>query len=396
MIIETTFKQIDKSRKNMHLSKLLSNKRTILFGVTPDLEKWIAEYKYWNINPVYIVDHDPAIQNQLISELLVKSPHVLKFENLEDVVVIITKETKETINFLNDLGFILGENIIDRELNTLYSGGLIYGKHNLLATGHSTRNGGLYHINLKNNSLNIHMEGKDLRGICKDDLGYTVVDADTIYCLDHNFIPYFQRKLGGEQSNFHGIAYSTGLYYLIDSSTNTILVISKQELEVIKKVNFSKNNEDIHHINDIHVDGDHIYVSMISLTGARKEFWAKLKDGAIIKLDRLEMKIQEIVKEKLYFPHSVRVIDGSLLYCESFESNFCDGFKEIARFNGFTRGIEFDGMLYYIGQSTFRRKYNKEQLEHTCIDTGIHVFDPIYKISKFISTPADIYGLLLI
>ena len=66
-------------------------------------------------------------------------------------------------------------------------------------------------------------------------------------------------------------------------------------------------------------------------------------------------------------------------------------FQVIGTFPGFTRGLDFDGRFFYIGQSRNRNhsKYLGKS-DNISIDSSIIIFDPITKVSKSIFLPTDI------
>jgi hypothetical protein len=60
------------------------------------------------------------------------------------------------------------------------------------------------------------------------------------------------------------------------------------------------------------------------------------------------------LKEGIYEPHSIRYCNGSFVYCESGMKKFvCEDETQI-RLPGYTRGVDFDEMFYYVGLSEDR------------------------------------------
>ena len=74
--------------------------------------------------------------------------------------------------------------------------------------------------------------------------------------------------------------------------------------------------------------------------------------------------------------------------------------KVIGEFPAFTRGLDHDGIFYYIGQSR-NRNYSKNlgTSKNISIDAGIIVFDSHTKASRFLQLPSkvsEIHSILLL
>ena len=69
-------------------------------------------------------------------------------------------------------------------------------------------------------------------------------------------------------------------------------------------------------------------------------------------------------------------------------------------FPGFTRGLDFDGQFYYVGQSK-NRNYSKVvgRSNNISVDCSVIVFDPIRKVSRSFQFPieiGEIHSILLV
>jgi hypothetical protein len=261
-----------------------------------------------------------------------------------------------------------------------------------LVTGYGN-GGGLYQINLQNDRIEKYMEG-DLRDICRDHKGYAVVDNHSIFFLDQQLKIYNRHILSDDNLDLHGICYDNGFYYIVETYTNSIKIMSADTLKIEEQLNIKTDKEDLHHINDICVSQEGLYVSMISLSGLPKSFWRDFQDGAIIELDKTNLQPKRIIKDYLSFPHSVKLFNDQIYFCESLKFNLSCVNGVIARFDGFTRGLEFDGTLFYVGQSVFRSTI-PSNVDSVSIEAGIHVFDPVFKLKRFIKMPVqNIYAIL--
>jgi hypothetical protein len=69
----------------------------------------------------------------------------------------------------------------------------------------------------------------------------------------------------------------------------------------------------------------------------------------------------------------------------------------LATFNGFMRGLEFNGKYCYIGQSQQRHVTRLRDRPNTSIDCGIHILDLDSHVSRFeqLNDLQDIYQIAL-
>ena len=97
----------------------------------------------------------------------------------------------------------------------------------------------------------------------------------------------------------------------------------------------------------------------------------------------------------LWMPHNVQMINGSLHILNSLQGQLLtNNLQVVGEFPAFTRGLDYDGQYYYIGQSR-NRNYSK----NISIDAGIIVFDEYTKASRFLQLPpkiSEIHSIVLI
>jgi hypothetical protein len=155
---------------------------------------------------------------------------------------------------------------------------------------------------------------------------------------------------------------------------------------------------DIHHVNDIAINGDSLYLSMISTKGLDKKNWWRFDDGAIIELDKLTLEFRRFERRNLKYPHSVKVFNNEMYVCQSKDGNLTKiNDNAITKFNGFTRGLDYDGRFFYVGQSLFRGTL--DQNNHFNLDAGIHIYDTFSNFSRFINLSCyykELYGIQVI
>ncbi|MBF0254443.1 MAG: DUF4915 domain-containing protein, partial [Candidatus Omnitrophica bacterium] len=138
-----------------------------------------------------------------------------------------------------------------------------------------------------------------------------------------------------------------------------------------------------HHINDVCVWEDDLYVSMFSETGKVSE---EVFDGAILQYDLPRRKKVKTVIGHLSQPHSVKVFDGKLYFLDSLKGNFRDASGEVlSSFSGFVRGLDFDGRYWYVGQSVNRYISRMQGVSNNIsMDSGIIAIDAHSKASRFL------------
>ena len=107
------------------------------------------------------------------------------------------------------------------------------------------------------------------------------------------------------------------------------------------------------------------------------------------------------IAQNLWMPHNIQMINGSLHVLNSLEGQLLkNNLQVIGEFPAFTRGLGFDGVYYFIGQSRNRNhSKNLGVSKNISIDAGIIVFDEHTKASRFLQLPpkiSEIHSILLI
>ena len=137
---------------------------------------------------------------------------------------------------------------------------------------------------------------------------------------------------------------------------------------------------------------------MFSLTG---NFKNDIFDGVVLEIDIPTGRILSPVITDLWMPHNICMFNGSLTVLDSLRGGLLQNNAQvIGRFPGFTRGLDSDGVYYYIGQSK-NRNYSKTIgiSKNISIDTAIIVFDEHTKVSRSIQLPpklSEIHSVLVI
>ena len=196
-------------------------------------------------------------------------------------------------------------------------------------------------------------------------------------------------------SRAHGISYniSNKNYYITCSNLDCTIEYNSSFKET-RRFNISEkymknNNEAFHHCNDNLSYNGSLFVSMFSSTGNWKN---DVFDGCIAEFDLNTGKRLNDVCTGLYMPHNVKMYNDSIHILDSLRGHLrCVNFSIQGSFPGFTRGLDYDGEFYYVGQSKNR---NFSQIlglsNNISISCGIIIFNNLNKISRFISTPMNI------
>ena len=154
--------------------------------------------------------------------------------------------------------------------------------------------------------------------------------------------------------------------------------------------------QDHHHINDVYVYKDSIFISMISRSG----WWQKgVHDGCIIETNLKRKGKFNVVIDQLAFPHSITIIDNKLYTLEAVKGNIRIGSDRIVmQLPGFLRGLASGGGdVIYVGQSRARRlKETYDQYYNVSMDSGIYVVNIQEGIFRFIHLPemCDVYSIM--
>ncbi|MDF2647225.1 MAG: hypothetical protein K0Q73_3030 [Paenibacillus sp.] len=274
----------------------------------------------------------------------------------------------------------------------------------ILITSHNTSTDGIYELDLKTNSIK-HLFKGNFGGLKKYNNHYYVLkrDYNQLWILDNHLNQISQLPLDkfSNIDDLHGLDISNdGYIYIVGSSRNKVLIINQITMKKEGELILTNENEDFHHINDICVTDDSLYLSMFSIHNEWTTF--EFSDGAIVKFDRRSLLPKAVVGHGLRGPHSVLISEDNLFFCDSLNLNVSKvnlkskNIFVVAQFHGFTRGLFLDNDILIVGQSEMRhiqRLNNK--FNNISLDAGIHIFDLKSNISQFIKLPVtNIYSVI--
>lgn len=136
---------------------------------------------------------------------------------------------------------------------------------------------------------------------------------------------------------------------------------------------------------------------MFSISGNWKK---EVFDGGILEINLKDNNKQTLINN-LWMPHNVKYINGSLHILDSLRGGLLfNNFTLQGTFPAFTRGLNYDNGYYYIGQSR-NRNFSRfiGVSNNISVDTGIIIFNPELKISRFLqfsNSISEIHSVLLI
>ena len=391
------------------LNKNLDSREIVLFGGGNISHKTARKL---NNNYSFVVDNNPNMWDTQEKGKDVLNPSKIDGKEKEYFIVICTTSFIEVSKQLVEYGYRPQYDfIVSPILNDLrVISELENHKAKMLFTSGVPEQddpecgGGVYELVLDGHNW----EYKKLySGICYGLIEYkdtyiTVDDKKGVIQFDKDYNIILSKELNNATRG-HGIGYSevTDRFYVVSSYRDSIVVLNNQfeQIDEIFISNKYKNlGEPQHHCNDLCVVGSSLYVTMFSHTGN----WKKdIFDGVALEIDLLTNEILNPVITDLWMPHNISFLDGSLTVLDSLRGELkTNNARAIGKFSAFTRGLDFDGVYYYVGQSR-NRNYSKNLglSLNISIDTAIVVFDPTTKASRTLHLPqklSEIHSILVI
>ena len=393
------------------INKKCEGKAIVLFGVGSIAEKTSRILTDKKITAV--IDNASNLWGQIDNGVKVLSPEYLEStEGKDSFIIICTTSFVEVSNQLIALGFnaeddfyvspVLNDLRIIDELETI--------EKKMLFTSGSPKEdnelfgGGVYELNV-NGDIWGHKKviSGNCYGLIKYGKNFISVDIEIgIFEFDQNYKIIRSKKLP-DGMRAHGVDYSDKhkKFYVVGSHRDAILILDKN-FENLDQINISHKKEMTdkphHHCNDCLIVDDSLYVSMFSMTGN----WRRdIFDGVVLEYDIETNNLIGPVMKDLWMPHNIKLIEGSLHILNSLQGQLkTNNAQVIGEFPAFTRGLDHDGIFYYIGQSR-NRNYSKNigVSKNISIDAGIIVFDAHTKASRFLQLPpkiSEIHSIVLI
>ena len=375
------------------INRLTKGKKLVFFGTGDWSEK---ARRYIRTEAAYEVDNNPYAQNEKNS---VYHPDKLRDEAKDTIFIVITTTSIHDVTIqLIDMGFQPGIHfVVSYGLSdNVRIRSIIEECQELLVSNSdpfrpgSNFGGGLYILNLPSGELTKVKDGHSHGLVLSQNHYFWVEDTSGVKVLDFDLVERDVFKLPSDACP-HGIAYSEARNQLFVSFSgkDSIGILCSRSGKLLKEVSFSdkfnKTGKAQHHINDLCIYNDRLFVSMFSRSG----YWKmNVFDGVICEIDIDSGNIVGDVIANLLMPHTPCFIDGVLHYCDSLRGNLCNtNWRTLGSFNGFIRGVVSNGDYYFVAQSAHRyidRILGTKQ--NISLDSGIYIFDSKLKLSKFTET----------
>lgn len=264
--------------------------------------------------------------------------------------------------------------------------------------------GGLYLLDFKTNSLKKLYTGGCMGMTRVKDRFIVATNDNKIVSLNDRFEPI--SITGHQDLDFHGVAkLSDTVVLVVETAINAIGCYEIETLKRVGEIRINPTNADIHHINDIWFENQILYVSMFSLYSTWYDN-PKEKIGGIIAIDlagfrpdtRLDINTaNHVVVGELHMPHTVMLHEGRLAYCDSMSFSVTAGEPTNIQLMGFTRGLAFTNNMIFIGQSRMRHILRvPHEFSNCCLESGIYVYMPKSRTSRFVTLPVkQVYQILI-
>ncbi|CAG7650260.1 hypothetical protein PAESOLCIP111_06042 [Paenibacillus solanacearum] len=265
--------------------------------------------------------------------------------------------------------------------------------------------GGLFLLDFQRNAMQKLYTASCMGMAWADNKLIVATDDNQILAFDSAFRLTSRTK--HRKLDFHGVAkLSERVVLVAETAVNAIGCYETDTFTRIGEIRFNPIEKDIHHINDIWLEGSTLYVSMFSPYD--KWFLDPMqRNGAIIAVDLTGFHPHDsigidpanhIVVSRLYMPHTVMVHNAQLAYCDSMSFYAVTGNDTKIQVAGFTRGLAITDDTVFIGQSRMRHVLRiPHEMSNCSLDGGIYVYNPEFRISRFVPLPAQqVYQILIL
>jgi hypothetical protein len=160
----------------------------------------------------------------------------------------------------------------------------------------------------------------------------------------------------------------------------------EREFTISDKIEYA--DEAVHHCNDCLAIENSLYVTMFSSSGNWME---DSFDGCVAEFNIATGERRRDVQTGFWMPHNVDMFNGSLHVLDSLPGELrFNNLSVQGTFPAFSRGLDYDGGIYYVGQS-MNRNHSKVigESKPVSIDCGVVLYDYDLQISRFLHFPDD-------
>lgn len=364
--------------------------------------------KYLNGVISYFVDNK-AVKwgNDWEGKVALVSPDELRKEKSQSIVLICSEQHEQIAEQVRsirpDLTIMLSPLLEDYEVFST----LKKCSRNIIVSAYGA-DGGIYFVDGQAATFNC-LEKGTFRGLTLAGEKLFVATEQGL-CEIRSINPFILEhcNIKSQLHQAHGLAYwEKERTLIIAEATNDCLSFfnidtfeKTYELPISEKSGMSGHQhfleQDHHHINDIYVHEDSVFISMISRSG----WWQKgVFDGCILETNLRRKGNFNVVVDQLLFPHSIKIINNKLYILEAVRGNIRIGADRILiHLPGFLRGLAAGSKgVIYVGQSRPRRlRETYDQYNNISMDSGIYVVSTEEKIFRFIHLPemCDVYSIM--
>ncbi|QUL52230.1 hypothetical protein KDC22_17315 [Paenibacillus tritici] len=262
--------------------------------------------------------------------------------------------------------------------------------------------GGLFVYDTASSSYTKHLSG-DFRTLLRYKDGYLAMeDNNGMLYLNSDY--EIERTVALPDADLHGMdihrSGGSDYAYIIETAWDRIAVYDLESGKRVEQIEVGKSivnsTPGMLHISDILIDNERILIAMASRSGMFTRGAFK-DDGAILGMDMHDYIVDEVYAEQLNTPHSLIKIGKDILFCDSAKGMVYCNKQVLTQFNGFVRGLHFNGYGLYVGQNVPRHlPYLLQISPNYSNDTGIHTFVPSRRVSGFQKLPfcGQIYSIL--
>jgi hypothetical protein len=280
---------------------------------------------------------------------------------------------------------------------------LINCSENILVSAYGG-SGGLYLLNGKTSESRLLKSGSFRGTTAYKNKVYVANEQGDIFKInsfsDFSMDRVFKQK---NRTNTHGILYwdEMGLLFITETLNDCISVYEMEKFKKVDEIAISYKSKEKggnhHHINDLCIYKDKLYLSVISRSG---NFYNDFLDGVIFELDYLKKEKPNPILTNLLFPHAIQVYKDKLTLLNSFNGDVLTiSNQTLFNLPGFIRGMDNKDGLLYIGQSRHRNLENSlEYFNGVSMDSGVYIVDPQTKTHRFIHMPemCDIFNIRIL
>ena len=395
------------------ITKNYNNRPIVLFGAGNIAEKTFKSLQNHSVEA--IVDNASNLWGETqLDNIEIRDPQYLKFDNNPSYFVVIcttsfgaVSKQLASLGYKNEIDFIVSPILNDlRIISELES----VQRTLMFSSGSPTQDsseygGGIYKLELDGDEWKHEkMISGNCYGIIKYKNNFVSVDTEIgIFEFDDTFSIIRQSTLP-QGTRAHGVAFAefNNSFYVVGSYQDAVIQIDADTLEVKDRISYSNKLERLkkasHHSNDCCILGSSLYVSMFSLSGNWKN---DIFDGGVLEIDLTTKEIGQSVIKDLWMPHNISYIEGGLVVLDSLPGYLRkNNASVVGTFSAFTRGLAYDGLYYYVGQSRNRNfSKNLGVSKNISIDTAIVIFDEETKVSRSLqlsSKLSEIHSIVII